>query len=81
MNEVPAKITKKIQTLDQIVADLRQGEHFRITRLTMLKSLFSDPQAAAKFALYIAKKPIVEDIADFWGQHFLGRTWRKRLAK
>ena len=25
--------------------------------------------------------PFVEDIAEFWGQHFLGRGWRKRLAK
>jgi hypothetical protein len=24
--------------------------------------------------------PFVEDIAEFWGKHFLGRGWRKRLA-
>lgn len=56
MNEVPAKITKKIQTLGEIAADLRHGEHFKIIRLTMLKSLCSDQEAAAQFALYIAKK-------------------------
>jgi len=47
---------KKIQKLAQIAAELRQGEHFRITRLTMLKSLCSDEEAAMEFALHIAKK-------------------------
>jgi hypothetical protein len=23
---------------------------------------------------------MVEDIAEFWGRHFLGRGWRNRLA-
>ena len=46
---------KKIQTLAQIAADLRQGQHFNITRLTIIKSFCSDPDAAAKFAVYIAK--------------------------
>ena len=55
MKEVPPKTLKKIQTLAQIAVDLRQGKDFNITRLTMLKSLYSDPDAA-QFALYIAKK-------------------------
>lgn len=56
MNEVPAKTLKKIHALAQIAADLRRGKDFNITRLTMLKSLCSDPEAAAQFALYLAKK-------------------------
>jgi hypothetical protein len=56
MNEAPPNIAKKIQTLAQIAADLRQGKDFNITRLTMLKSLCSDPDAAAQFAFYLAKK-------------------------
>ena len=56
MNEIPAATVKKIQTLAQIAADLRRGKDFNITRLTMLKSLCSDPKAAAQFALYLAKK-------------------------
>ena len=56
MNEVPAKTLKKIQTLTEIAADLRQGKDFNITRLTMLKSLCSDSDAVAQFALYVAKK-------------------------
>jgi len=56
MNDGSTKIVKKIQTLAQIAADLRTGKNHNITRLTMLKSLCSDPEAAAAFALYVAKK-------------------------
>ena len=38
-----------------MAADLRQGKHFNITRLTLLKSLCTDPQAASCFALHLAK--------------------------
>jgi len=50
MNEVSPKIVKKIQTIAQIAAELRQGRDFNITRLTLLKSLCSDPDAAAMLA-------------------------------
>jgi hypothetical protein len=56
MNEVPPATIKKIRTLTQIASDLRQGKDYNITRLTMLKSLCSDQEATAQFALYIAKK-------------------------
>lgn len=56
MNEVPFATVKKIRTLAQVAADLGQGKDFNITRLTILKSLCSDPDAAAQFALFIAKK-------------------------
>jgi len=56
MSEAPPKTLKKLRTLTQIAADLRQGKDFNITRLTLLKGLCSDPDAAAQFALYIAKK-------------------------
>lgn len=56
MKEFPPKTFKKIQTLAQIAADLRHGKDFNITRLTMLKSLCADPDAAAQFALCLAKK-------------------------
>ena len=56
MAEASAKTIKKIQTLAQIADDLQNGKHFEITRLTMLKSLCSDPEATAQFALYLAKK-------------------------
>ncbi len=55
MNEVSPKIVKKIRTLAQIAAELHQGKDFNITRLTLLKGFCSDPEAAAQFALQIAK--------------------------
>lgn len=56
MRNVPSAIVKKIQTLAQIADDLRQGRDYSITRFTMLKSLCSDPEAIAQFALHLAKK-------------------------
>ncbi len=55
MEQPSPAVVKKIQALAKIAADLRQGQHFNITRLTIIKSLCSDPDAAAKFAAYIAK--------------------------
>lgn len=56
MREISPKVLQKIETLAQIAAELRQGERFKVTRLTLLKGLCDDPQAAAQFALYLAKK-------------------------
>jgi hypothetical protein len=48
-------VVKKIQSLAKIAADLRQGQHFNITRLTIIKGLCSNQDAAARFVVYIAK--------------------------
>ena len=61
MKEVPPKTLEKLQTLTQIATDLRRGKDFNITRLTMMKSLCSDPDAAAQFALCLAKKDAADD--------------------
>ena len=50
-----SKVAPKIRRLAQMAAALRQGEHFEVTRLITLKSLCADAQAAAHFALYLAK--------------------------
>ena len=55
MEQPSPAVVKKIQALAKIAADLRLGQHFNITRLTLIKSLCSDPAAAAKFVVYIAK--------------------------
>ena len=55
MEQPSPAVVKKIQALAKIAADLRQGKDYNITRLTLIKSLCSDPDAAAKFALHIAK--------------------------
>ncbi len=54
-NQPSPAVVKKIQALAKLAADLRQGQNFNITKLTIIKSLCSDPDAAAKFALFIAK--------------------------
>ena len=54
-NRPSPAVVKKIQALAKLAADLRQGQNFNITKLTIIKSLCSDPDAAAKFALFIAK--------------------------
>ena len=46
---------KKLRTLAQIAAKLQEGDHFEVTRLTALKGFCADPEAAAKFALHLAK--------------------------
>ena len=46
---------KKLRTLAHIAARLQEGDHFEITRLTTLKGFCEDPEAAAKFALHLAK--------------------------
>ena len=56
-NQPPPAVVKKIQALAKIAADLRHGKDYNITRLTLIKSLCSDPDAAAKFALNIANWP------------------------
>ena len=51
----PEQAARKIKALAQIASQIREGENFQITRLTVLKSLCSDHEAAAHFALHIAK--------------------------
>lgn len=51
-----SQIAPKIRRLAQVAAELREGGHFNITRLTTLKSLCEDATAAAQFAVYIAKQ-------------------------
>jgi hypothetical protein len=36
--------------------ELRQGKHFPVTRLTTIKSLCEEPEAAAAFALFLAHR-------------------------
>lgn len=51
-----SQMAPKIRRLAQVAAELREGGHFNITRLTTLKSLCEDAKATAQFALYIAKQ-------------------------
>ncbi len=50
------QIVKKVKKLSEIAEELRQGKDFPITRLTTLKSLCDEPEAAAAFALFLAQR-------------------------
>jgi hypothetical protein len=50
------QIIKKVKTLSEIAQALRQGKDFAITRLTIIKSLCAEPEAAAAFVLFLAQR-------------------------
>ena len=55
-SEGERKVVQKVEKLDRVAEELRQGGHFSITRLTTLKGLCEDPKAAGAFALFLARK-------------------------
>jgi len=53
---LPREALVRIRKLAQLAVDLRRGEHFEITRLTILKSLCKEPAVANRFVHYLAQK-------------------------
>ena len=51
-----AQIIKKVKGLSEIAEALRQGNKFHVTRLTIIKSLVAEPEAATAFALFLTQK-------------------------
>ena len=47
---------QKVKKLAEIAEGLRQGKDFPVTRLTTIKSLCGEPEAAAAFALFLAQR-------------------------
>lgn len=47
---------KKVRKLEDIAEALRSGEDFSVTRLTVLKGLCEDTEAAKAFALFLTRK-------------------------
>src|SRR5271157_1284018 len=57
MHQSPSpQIVKKVMKLSEIAEALRQGKDFPVTRLTTIKSLCAEPEAAAAFALFLAQR-------------------------
>jgi hypothetical protein len=78
MNRPVEKATlAKLKKLAAISAGLQNGEDYPITRLTTLKSLCADRQAAAQFALYIAKLAEAEATEQARPQHLNINAWRQ----
>jgi hypothetical protein len=70
-----SKTAAKIRTLAQIAEELRGGAVFSITRLTTIKSLCEDPEAAAQFGVHLAvltqakmsRRDCPDHLAAYWG--------------
>jgi hypothetical protein len=56
MDSPNPQIIKKVENLSKIAEALRRGKYFPITRLTTLKCLCAEPEAAPAFALFLAQK-------------------------
>jgi len=57
MKEQASKsVAAKLKKLTLLAQQLRAGENFQITRLTVLKSWCEDPVAAGRFALHLAER-------------------------
>ncbi len=50
------QIIKRVKQLSEIAEALRRGKDFPITRLTTIKSLCGEPEAAPAFALFLAQR-------------------------
>jgi hypothetical protein len=54
--QVSKSVATKLKKLALLAQELRGGEHFQITRLTVLKSWCEDPVAAGRFTLHLAER-------------------------
>lgn len=52
----PHPLAANVYKLERMIKELQQGELFSITRLTTLKRLCADPNAAARFGRYLAER-------------------------
>lgn len=77
MADINQAASKKIQTLVQIAAELRQGKDFSIARLTLLKNLCSAPEATAQFGLHLARKTQTAMKARSLPRHIKPETWQR----
>jgi hypothetical protein len=68
-------LSKKISTLAQIAQDLRQGQYFNITRLTSLKSLCAEPEAANQFCFYLVQMTQKRMVEETKPSHLDEETW------
>lgn len=55
-NQADKSAAAKLKKLALLAQQLRAGENFEITRLTVLKSWCEDPIAAGRFALHLAER-------------------------
>ena len=49
-------LSRQIQKLDKIIEAIRRKENVQVTRLTVVKKLCENPEAAGAFAMFLARK-------------------------
>jgi hypothetical protein len=49
-------LPKQVQKLEEIVESIRRNESVQVTRLTVVKKLCENPEAAGAFAMFLARK-------------------------
>ena len=55
-NPVASRVTPRLRKLAHMASELRRGRSFTITRLTTIKSFCTDPDAATRFAVFLAQQ-------------------------
>ena len=75
--QVSQTIVRKIKTLVGIAAELRQGKSFKVTRLTLLKSLCNRSEDAAKFAVHLAKRTLKRMQEQKRPSHITSENWEQ----
>jgi hypothetical protein len=70
-----SQVAPKIRRLAQVAAELREGSHFNITRLTTIKSLCEDADATAQFAVHVAKQTYQNMQGQDCPSHLEPETW------
>ncbi len=53
---VASSVTPRLRRLAHLAGELRRGRWFNITRLTTIKSFCADPDAATRFAVFLAQQ-------------------------
>ncbi len=53
---VASNVKAKLRKLAQVASELRRGQSFNITRLTTIKGFCTDPEAATRFAVFLARQ-------------------------
>jgi hypothetical protein len=77
--QVSRTIIRKIQTLAEMATELRQGESFKVIRLTLLKSLCNRPEDAAKFAVHLTKRTLKRMQEQECPSHITSENWKHYL--
>ena len=70
-----------LRALEQILADLRQGKSYQITRLTRLKRLCAESEAATQFAAFVAQRSLQRLVERKRPETVAPERWERDCAR